>query len=674
MLQVRVPVEASPYPGCALPQLRLFGAMQAKSADGISFLPKNTKTRAVLAVLALADSGPVSRRLLMDMLWHGRGQAQAQASLRQSLHELRRILAPLKGASLQSAGDQLILRFEDIWIDANFVRTPGFLAPHMVDVFRGPLLADLSALSESFDAWVGEERRRLSARIDQKLASFLAEPTDCATTIRRAEAVLAYDASHRHAWMALVQSHLAAGDAVAALDACHRCLSALHKSGAAPGRELARVLARCLPETVPDAGSGPPEARGTVPSVSHLTRRTGGAFACPWRVAYLAVAPTRPVGNASPDLAMCIDWQVMSALCKFEDLSCAPIASGRVAEASPSHLAAEGFDFLLEGCVERLAEQDHVYVRLRDLHLTGEVFWSQRIRRTASGGGLAEADFAEVLAPQIAAEIQKQQSLVLENCPELELNVCELVLRASRSVQRLDRHSLSTADRLLSDAIRRDPDHPALLAWSAYVQLLQLGQGWFSDVEAPQRRIGEIIDKFLSLNPQTASILAIAGHVLAFTQNRLEEGLSLQERALSRNPNLPSAWLFSGLAHTYAGEHKAAIDRLQRAKLLSPADQQAFFIDMGLSFSYLLDGDEGRALASSKSAIRLNQNFSSSFKIGVSASGYTDRGRSDTALLRGLLRLEPALTVERVLSRNPLTRKADRARLCDGLRLAGLPK
>ncbi len=186
--------------------------------------------------------------------------------------------------------------------------------------------------------------------------------------------------------------------------------------------------------------------------------------------------------------------------------------------------------------------------------------------------------------------------------------------------------------------------------------------------------MGDLVDRGLSLTPESATVLSIAGHVLAFTQNRLEEGLSLQERALSKNPYLPSAWLFSGLAHTYAGEHKEAISRFQRAKQLSPADPQAYFVDTGLSLSHLLDGDTGNALNASRSAIRLNPNFSSSFKVGVSASGYADQGRGDARMLQRLLLLEPALTVERVLSRSPLTQRADQARLSDGLRMAGLPR
>ncbi len=644
----------------AWPRLRLFGPMTASWAADRSFLPSNRKTRAVLAVLALAGGAPVARKRLIDLLWHTRGHGQAQASLRQSLHELRGCLAPLRGAGVQSAGDRLTLRIEHIWIDALFVQTPGFSVRDAMDVFRGPLLSELEGLSDTLDAWIVSERKTLYEKIRQKLDGFLAgEPGDD-TTAKIAETVLSFDASHEAAWRTLAGYHASVGK--------------VPTRDGRPSFDVTTSLARFAPCGQQHTHGVLPIANSLLPSARLGRLRGEGRFEMRWRAAHLAVRPTRALGDATPDFASCIDWQIQTALCKFEDLSCTPVGCAADGDGTPQHLAQDGFDFLLEGCIDRRADQDQFIVRLRDLQVNGVIFWSQRICRAASGAGLFGADFAGHLAPQIAAEIFRHQAVLLDNCPGLELHDCELILKASRSVEMLDRQRISEADTLLSRAIKQDKHHAALFAWSAYIQLMQVGQGWASEVETTQRRIGELTDRALSLKPETASVLSIAGHVLAFNQNRLEEGLSLQEKALCKNPNLPSAWLFSGLAHTYAGEHTEAISRLQHAKQLSPADQQGYFIDMGLSLSYLLDGDTGGALGACRSAIRLNPNFSSSFKVGVSASGYTDRGRDESRLLQRLLVLEPALTVERVLSRTPLTRRADQSRLSDGLRLAGLPR
>lgn len=654
--------------------MRLLGSMQACWAGDRSFLPSNKKTRAVLAVLALAGEKPVKRDLLIGLLWQMRGWEQAQASLRQSVHELRRCLAPIKGANLQSTGNGLTLRIEHLWIDSLFVQTEDFQSQHVVDVLRGPLLADLAGLSETFDEWIFAERDKLSEKIRLKLDLFLENSSIKSKTLNMAEAMIAFDATHEAPWKALADSHSVTEDPASAINIYHRCLNEARTRDGRPAFDTTTVLAHCLPSPGM-SGEAPEHFCETATLASPLGRfRRDNQLAFPCRSARVAVVPTRTFGGTAEELALCIDWQLQAALHKFEYLSCAPVSPAGAKAGFARNLVEEGFDFLLEGVLDRTAGQNNVSVRLRDLHMRGEIFWSQRICQPSSGTGLLEADFAGLLAPQIAAEISKYQALFLETSLTTEVDLSRLVLRAARSVQRLDRHSLWEADTLLAEAIKQHDREPALLAWSAYVQLLRLGQGYLSEVVSTQRRMGELIDKGLSLTPDGATVLSIAGHVLAFTQNRLDEGLSLQELALSKNPNLPMAWLFSGLAHTYAGEHKEAIRRFECAKQLSPADPQAYFVDTGLSLSHLLNGDTESALSASKNAIRLNPNFSSSFKVAVSASGYTDRGGNDDRLLKRLLAIDPALTVERALSRTPLTRRADQTRLADGLRMAGMPK
>ena len=68
----------------------VLGPLGVWDAAGISLLPRVRKTRAVLAILALAAPEPVLRSRLIALLWSRRGLAQARGSLRQAIHELRR--------------------------------------------------------------------------------------------------------------------------------------------------------------------------------------------------------------------------------------------------------------------------------------------------------------------------------------------------------------------------------------------------------------------------------------------------------------------------------------------------------------------------------------------------------------------------------------------------------
>ncbi|HEX4261846.1 MAG TPA: hypothetical protein VHY76_12175 [Acetobacteraceae bacterium] len=134
-------------------QVRLLGAMDVRDADGRSLLPRQRRTRAVLAVLALAAPAPVRRDRLIALLWPRRETEQARASLRQALYELRQLLRPLGPDSIVSTPESVRLAAERLWVDARAAFRSGAPAP--------PLASDLAALEPAFDAWREAEHARL---------------------------------------------------------------------------------------------------------------------------------------------------------------------------------------------------------------------------------------------------------------------------------------------------------------------------------------------------------------------------------------------------------------------------------------------------------------------------------------------------------------------------------
>jgi DNA-binding SARP family transcriptional activator len=101
-------------------RLTLFGPMQVQDASGRSVLLRSRKTRAVLAVLALAGPKPVLRTRLTGLLWSRRESEQARASLRQSVHELRVALGPDAGR-LQADRNHLMLLDDRLWVDVRLL-------------------------------------------------------------------------------------------------------------------------------------------------------------------------------------------------------------------------------------------------------------------------------------------------------------------------------------------------------------------------------------------------------------------------------------------------------------------------------------------------------------------------------------------------------------------------
>jgi tetratricopeptide (TPR) repeat protein len=96
-------------------KLRFYGPFRATDAAGNDVTPKSRKGKGVLAVLGTSEDMLRTRRWLQDILWSDRTPEQAGGSLRQTLTELRKCLAP--------CGDVLDADRNAIWLNPELVET-----------------------------------------------------------------------------------------------------------------------------------------------------------------------------------------------------------------------------------------------------------------------------------------------------------------------------------------------------------------------------------------------------------------------------------------------------------------------------------------------------------------------------------------------------------------------
>ncbi|GAB5482484.1 MAG: hypothetical protein Pars92KO_22410 [Parasphingorhabdus sp.] len=82
-------VEAGPHNGT---WASLFGTFQLRARDGAEIKISNRRARTLLAMLCLVPNEPIDRDHVSKLLWPGRFEAQAKASLRQCLLELGKVL------------------------------------------------------------------------------------------------------------------------------------------------------------------------------------------------------------------------------------------------------------------------------------------------------------------------------------------------------------------------------------------------------------------------------------------------------------------------------------------------------------------------------------------------------------------------------------------------------
>ncbi len=233
--------------------LRLIGQMEAWSSRNERLLPSGRKARALLAILALSGGKLVLRCRAAELLWSGRGENEARASLRQELHAVLSALAPAKTEILLVTRYHLGLKPDMVWIDVEEVMRATPDQPDALSLLNGDLLECLDGIDPSLDVWLADKRHTLRDRARSVAEAALRKQIEPDAAIAAAKRLLQIDRAHEGAWRALMSSYAEKGErgmAVQAYDQCHWTLANLFD--ALPSDETGQLLIAIRgPQTVP---------------------------------------------------------------------------------------------------------------------------------------------------------------------------------------------------------------------------------------------------------------------------------------------------------------------------------------------------------------------------------------------------------------------------------------
>ena len=703
-----------------LMRLRLIGQMEAATLTGDSILPSGRKTRGVLAVVALSSPRPVLRGRLAEMLWSRRPEEQARASLRQEIHRLLEALDPIGSLVMAVGRDHLALKPGTVWSDVDEVLRASAANPGGLALFDGELLEDLDGLDPAFDNWLAAERERIGDRARLLAEHMLRAQTEPDATITAAQRLLAIDRAHEGAWRAMMRAYAARGERGMAIQAFERCRAVLmDQLDAEPSTETLRLGAELRAISSPAVapvepvrprvairatsrgngfGEAPvefateskaeprletraefrPDPRGD-PRIDLRARDPRENRSLPRSGARVGVLPLRLLGTSDVEahLSTGLAEEITTALARFRWMflvSSASLARFALQSRDESALRrAFGLDFLLDGTVQRVGEGLRVSMRLLDLGRGGQVAWSRRFDRDARDLLSLQDEIAAEVVAQVDPEILLIESQRVSARPPADPTAYDLLLRALPLITRMERPLFMQAGELLARAVSLEPDFAAAHAWFAYWHVFLVDQGWADDVEAGAAEAGRLAERAITLDPQDAKALTIAGHVRAFLHRRMREALTLHDRALLLNPNLSMAWVLSAVTYTYMGDLDEAQRRLDRYKQLSPLDPQAFFYDTARVLVALLKRDHAAAASLGREVTEMNPAYVGSQRVYLAALGHLGETAEAARVRAHLLGLEPGFSVARFLATTALQRDGDRVHFADGLRAAGLP-
>ena len=631
--------------------LSLLGPVRLSNAAGDDNTPKTRKSRALLAIAALA-SAPVSRARICELLWGDRGEEQSKASLRQALYELR---------SLTASGALLVDRQA---VRLNRVQLPNDLSELEASIGRGdfngvaqmleqaqwPPLSDLDDLTPELDEWLRDERTRIRSAIVSeaaKLAERALDRGERAGARRIADALERIDPLDERAARIGVKADLALGDRAAAHRRVARITARLKDElGICVEPELVALLAedppaktklQAPPPDSPRARPWPPTWAILATLLLAVAAATGLYFARPSAAPAaptLAILPFEQVGQKPDYFASGVSDEILNLLSHQRQMRVlGRISAAAIGDRSNSMEVARelGVSHLVDGSVRISGDRVLVIARMTRVS-DGAQLWSERYERQVGDIFALQKDIASAIASRLT------RSLAAAAPPQTSPEVYDRYLAARQLVRERRELPLREADRLLREAIQLDPNYAPAHAELAQVILLRTDHPT-SYGSIPVRQARAEAERFarraLALDPNLGDAHAAIGLLSLDYDQRSEPHF---RKAVSLSPQRPEfhRWLAQTLF--WMERYDEAIRENERAVAIDPLWSLNY--DHLIGALYLVGRqDEGRALA--RRFMSLSDDPNARLQLQRQLAKFDNRTADELRLNRALHRANP---------------------------------
>ncbi len=652
-------------------KLGLLGAFEVRGEAGRPLAISAKKGRALLAVLAL--SPPVTREKLANLLWSDRGDAQSRSSLRQALASLRRDLGPAHEPLIMADDERVTLDQKRVEIDAvAFQRLAGAddaeSLRQALALYRGALLEDTTISDPAFEEWISGQRSRLH---DVAVAAIekLWAMEGGVRRIELAKRLVALEPLKESSHLALMQSHAEAGEGGLALQhyaACRALLKA--ELGIAPGEEIEALRLR-----LKDGRNGGP-AEGRISPTSPVETALPGLPDKP----SIAVLPFKNLsGDPEQDyFADGVVEEIIIALSRLEWLFVIARNSSfayRGRAVDMKQIGRElGVRYVLDGSMRKSADKVRITGELIDA-ATGAHIWADRFEGRLEDIFALQDQMTASVVGEIAPRLERAEIERVQRKPTESLDAYDHFLRGLANLYKWTLAGNDSALHHFYRAIELDANYAAAHGLAARTYVQRNAGGWISDRRTAVIETERLARKAAALGPDNAVALSTAAFALCDIAGATEDADAFVERALKLNPNLASAWLFSGWVKASRGEADKALEHLARSQHLSPNDPEDFSLKAAMAFAHFVAHRYLEGLAHAEAAERTKPNFLFAILVGSVCAALAGRGELARKAMGRVLRINPALRISGI-GTIQIMQPEDFARWKEGLRQAGLPE
>jgi TolB-like protein len=336
-----------------------------------------------------------------------------------------------------------------------------------------------------------------------------------------------------------------------------------------------------------------------------------------------------------------------------------------------------GVRYVLEGSVRRAGNRVRIAEQLIDAS-TGAHLWADRFDGRLEDIFELQDQVTSSVMGAISPKLQQAEIERAKRKPTGSLDAYDYYLRGIATIEEPGREESREANdealRLFHKAIELDPYFASAYGRAATCFARRKTRGWMIDREQETAETARLARNAARLGQDDAAALYMAGFALARVVGELDAGAALIDRALLLNPNLASAWHYSGVTRCFLGEPDIAINHFARAIRLNPLGSHVFLPHMGTGLGHFLAGRYNEAYLWAKKALEHRPNFNGAVRLFAISSALSGRLEEAQKAMRHLLQLDPTLRISDLKDVYPFRRPEDLASAIEGFRKAGMPE
>ncbi|MGB6397557.1 MAG: adenylate/guanylate cyclase domain-containing protein [Bradyrhizobium sp.] len=330
--------------------------------------------------------------------------------------------------------------------------------------------------------------------------------------------------------------------------------------------------------------------------------------------------------------------------------------------------------YVLEGSVQRGGYRLRVNVQLIDAE-TGNHLWAERFEKPVADLFDMQDEIVSRLANTLNAQLISVEARRAERSPHPDATDLCFQGAAWFNIGRTP-ENMAQARGFYQRALALEPGNVEALVGTALVDF-GIGTNLLPDDRIERLTAAEAaVTKALSLAPNHPMAHCVLGLVKIFT-NRAAQGIAECERALTLDRNLAVAHGSIGIAKFYLGRGGETEAHMEHALRLSPRDTLVYIWTMFVGLAKLWQGADAEAIVWLRRSLEANRNHPGAhFNLAAALALVGELDEAQATVQAGLA-LNPSFTIRRHRTNTPSNHPvylAGRERVCEALRLAGVPE